>query len=86
MLKLLLIITRWQVYSFSRLIGKVVRFQRRGLTDETPLPKAAKPAWAKQLTRLLCLVVYVKSLLVYTTKSKMGRQLLLASTSSHVQL
>ncbi len=26
----------------------------------TPLPKAAKPVWAKQLTRLPCLVVYVK--------------------------
>ncbi len=26
----------------------------------TPLPKAAKPVWAKQLNRLPCLVVYVK--------------------------
>ncbi len=26
----------------------------------TPLPKAAKPVWAKQLTRLPCLVVNVK--------------------------
>ncbi len=26
----------------------------------TPLPKAAKPVWAKQLTRLPRLVVYVK--------------------------
>ncbi len=26
----------------------------------TPLPKAAKPVWAKQLTRLPCLVVYAK--------------------------
>ncbi len=26
----------------------------------TPSPKAAKPVWAKQLTRLPCLVVYVK--------------------------
>ncbi len=41
---------------------------------------------AKQLTRLPCLVVYVKFKFVYTTKSKMGSQLLLASTSSHVQL
>ncbi len=31
----------------------------------TPLPKAAKPVWAKQLTRLPCLVVYVKFQLVY---------------------
>ncbi len=36
----------------------------------TPLPKAAKPVWAKQLTRLPCLVVYVKFQFVYTTKSK----------------
>ncbi len=35
---------------------------------------------------LPCLVVYVKFQFVYTTKSKMGSQLLLASTSSHVQL
>ncbi len=26
----------------------------------TPLPKAAKPVWAKQLTQLPCLVVYAK--------------------------
>ncbi len=25
-----------------------------------PLPKTAKPAWAKQLTRLACLVVGIK--------------------------
>ncbi len=49
-------------------------------------PKAAKPVWAKQLTRLPCLVVYAKFQFVYTTESKMGSQLLLASTSSHVQL
>ncbi len=52
----------------------------------TPLPKAAKPVWAKQLTRLPCLVVYAKFQFVCTTKSKMGSQILLASTSSHVQL
>ncbi len=34
MSKLLLIIMRWQVYSLAMLIGKVVRFQRRGTTDE----------------------------------------------------
>ncbi len=33
-----------------------------------PLPKAVKLVWAKQLTRLPCLVVYVKFQLVYTTK------------------
>ncbi len=44
------------------------------------------PVWAKQLTRLPCLVVYVKFQFVYTTKSKIGSQFLLASTSSHVQL
>ncbi len=52
----------------------------------TPSPKAAKPVWAKQLTRLPCFVVYVKFQFVYTTKSKMSSQHLLASTSSHVQL
>ncbi len=52
----------------------------------TPLPKAAKPVWATQLTRLPCLVVYVKFQFVYTTQSKMGSQLLLDSTSSQVQL
>ncbi len=30
----------------------------------TPLPKAAKPVWANQLTRLSCLLVYVKFQLV----------------------
>ncbi len=34
----------------------------------TPLPKAAKPVWAKQLTRLRCLVAYVKFQFVYTYK------------------
>ncbi len=33
----------------------------------TPLPKAAKPVWAKQLTRLSCLALYVKFQFVYTT-------------------
>ncbi len=41
--------------------------------------------WAP-LTRLPCLVFYVKLQFVHTTKSKMGSQLLLTSTSSHVQL
>ncbi len=44
----------------------------------TPLLKTAKSAWANQLTRLPCLVVYV----MYTTTS----QLSLASTSHNVQL
>ncbi len=52
----------------------------------TPLPKAAKLVWAKQLTRQPCFVVYVKFQFLYTTKSEMDSQLLLASTSSHVQL
>ncbi len=38
----------------------------------TPLPKAAKPVWAKQLTRLPCLVVYVKSQFVYIRTLKKG--------------
>ncbi len=46
----------------------------------TPLPKAAKPVWAKQLTRLPCLVVYVKFQFVYTIKViKIG-----AATLMHV--
>ncbi len=49
-----------------------------------PLPKAAKAVWAKQLTRLPCLVVYVKFQFVYTTTSEIGIQLLLASTSSNI--
>ncbi len=32
----------------------------------TPLPKAAKPVWANQLTRLPCLVVNVTFQFVYT--------------------
>ncbi len=43
----------------------------------TPLPKAAKPVWATQLTRLPGLVVYVKFQLVYTTTSKIDSQVLL---------
>ncbi len=37
----------------------------------TPLPKAAKPVWASLLTRLPCLVVYVKSQFVYTFSIKL---------------
>ncbi len=48
--------------------------------------EAARPDWSNQLTRLHCLVVYVKFQFLYTTNSKVGNQLLLASTSSHVQL
>ncbi len=44
----------------------------------TPSPKAAKLIWAKQLIRLPFLVVCVKCKFVYTAKSKMGSQLLLA--------
>ncbi len=40
----------------------------------TTLPKAAKPVWAKQLTRLPCLVVYVKfQLSYYISWNKLGR-------------
>ncbi len=57
------------------------------LLNATKVPQfGLRPVWAKQLTRLPCLVVYVKFQFVYTTKSKMGSQLLLATTSSHVQL
>ncbi len=52
----------------------------------TSLPKAAKLVWANQLTRLPCLVVYVKFPFAYITTSKTGSQLLLASTSSNVPL
>ncbi len=52
--KLLLIIMRWQVNRLARLIGKVVRISIRGPSDEL------HPVWAKQLTRLTCLVVNAK--------------------------
>ncbi len=52
----------------------------------TPLLKAAKPVWAKQLTRLPCLVVYVTFQFVSATKTKMGSPPLLATTSSQVQI
>ncbi len=74
----------FQVYHLARLIWKVVPGDP--LMSCTPLPKAAKPVWAKQLTRLPCLVVNVKFQFVYTTSSKIGSQLLLASTSSNVLL
>ncbi len=41
----------------------------------TLLPKAAKLVWAKQLTWLPGLVVFVKVQFVYTTKRKMGNPL-----------
>ncbi len=42
---------------------------QKGLSNScTPLPKAAKPVRAKQLTRLPCLVIYAKFQFVYTTK------------------
>ncbi len=46
-----------------------VSAQWHTLKSCTPLPKAAKPVWAKQLTRLPCLVLYVKFQFVYTTRS-----------------
>ncbi len=52
----------------------------------TPLPKATKPVWANQLTRLPCLVVYVKVQFVSTITSKIGSQLLPSSTNSNAQL
>ncbi len=36
--------------------------------SRTPFPKAAKLAWAKQLTRSPCLVIYVKFLFLYINK------------------
>ncbi len=68
---------RWQAYHSARLIGKVVRFQHGG----TPLPKAAKPVWATQLTQLPCLMVYVKSQFVYITHSLL--KFPMASTVAH---
>ncbi len=50
----------------------------------THLLKAEKPVWAKQLTRLPCLVVYTKFKLTYTTGSTIGSELLLASTCPNV--
>ncbi len=39
----------------------------------TPLTEAAKPVWAKQLTRLPCLVVYAKFQFVYTIETCLMR-------------
>ncbi len=63
---------RWQVYRLPRLIGKVVRLQQKGnpLMSCTPLPKAAKPVWSKQLTRLPCLIVLAKCNLCILLKAK----------------
>ncbi len=48
--------------------GHVIDFGQRGPNDEKhPLPKAAKPVWAKQLIRLPCLVVYVTFQFTYPT-------------------
>ncbi len=52
----------------------------------TPLPKAAKPVWANQPTRLPCLVVYVKFQFGHIFSSEIGSQLLLNSTSSDALL
>ncbi len=41
-----------------------------------PLPKAAKPVWAKQLTRLPCLVVCGKFQFVYTPTTTSSNVLL----------
>ncbi len=51
------------------LVEKVVRFQHKGapLMSCTPVQKAAKPVWAKQLTE------DVKFQFVCTTKSKNGQ-------------
>ncbi len=50
----------------------------------TFLPKAPKPAWTNQLTRLPCPVIYVKFQFMYATTSKIGSLLSLAFTSSNV--
>ncbi len=51
-----------------QLVGKLLDFSIGRQTDEHlhPLLKAAKLVWAKQLTRLTCLVVYAKFRFVYT--------------------
>ncbi len=68
-------------------LGKLFGFIIGRPTDELhPLPKAAKPVWANQLTGLPSVVVYAKFQFVYTSKSKSGSQRLLASTSSNVLL
>ncbi len=64
---------RWHIYHLASLIRSC-----------TPLPKAMKPVWAKCLTQLPCLAVYVKFQPAFTTTSKKGSLLLLASTSSNV--
>ncbi len=55
---------RWQVYRLARLVGKVVQFHH-ALMNFVPTPKAGKPVWAKQQTRLPCLVVYGEFQFVY---------------------
>ncbi len=52
----------------------------------TSISTATKPVWAKQVTGLPCLVAYAKFQFVYTTKSNIGSQHLLASTRSNVLL
>ncbi len=66
-------IMRWQVYRITRLVVEVGRFKHRGgATDELQFfyqKQRNQLNWAKQLTRLPCLVVYVKFQLVFITKS-----------------
>ncbi len=52
----------------------------------THLPRATKLVWAYQVTRLPCLMIYVKFQFVYTTTNKIDSQVLLASTSSNALL
>ncbi len=58
----------WRGYS-GKLFGFSIGDQ---LMSCTPLQKAAKPVWPKQLTRLPCLVVYVNFQFVYTNHSNLS--------------
>ncbi len=79
----LLIIMWWQVYHLAGLVTKVVRLQLWGTHWWAAPPSQKQRNWAKHLTRLPFLVVYVKSPHSYTAISKIGNQLLLASKSSN---
>ncbi len=64
------------------LLGMLFDLNKEGSIALFFLPKIA----IKQLALLHCLVMFVKPQLVYTATSKIGSRLLMASTSSNVQL
>ncbi len=71
---------RWQVYRLARLIGKVARFQHRGTHWW-----AATSLYQKQRNRS-GLNNWLDCLALWRKPSKIGSQLLLASTNSNILL